>query len=60
MTLSTVSSPCIVVPLVVFLHNVQLCDCVLAGRQAGAVVEEGAAVARPFACLVNIATTAAR
>lgn len=43
-----------------FLHNVQLCDCVLAGRQAGAVVEEGAAVARPFACLVNIATTAAR
>lgn len=48
------------VPLVVFLHNVQLCDCVLAGRQAGAVVEEGAAVARPFACLVNIATTAAR
>lgn len=43
-----------------FCIDVQLCDCVLAGRQAGAVVEEGAAVARPFACLVNIATTAAR
>lgn len=43
-----------------FTHiSAHLCDCAVEG-EAGAAAEEDAAVARPFGCLVNITTTAAR
>lgn len=41
-----------------FISCVTSYDCTLEGK-AGAAVEEDAAVPRPFACLVNIMTTAA-